>query len=329
MALPVSMAGFMTAGQRGRLFAMGSDRANGQIGFAMLTVLFLREHNRLARALAREYPSWDDERLFQTARNIVTLMVCKIVVEEYINHITPYHFRFTLDPDLSTRLACSPWHRQNWASIEFNLAHRWHGLIPSALRVGPGRCCRLVRDPLQLPGLLAEQRTRPHDGGRVPAARRAHRPVQHPRRAAPRRARRHQGGARRAARALQRVPQAPEDASGPQLQPDLRRQPGEPGPARPLPGSVDDVDLYVGAFAEQPGSPSTILGPLLTKIIAIDAFSQALTNPLLAPRVLNEYTFTPLGLRSTVRHTRTLSDIVHRNSPEDSQRRFVSMTRHK
>ena len=30
-------------------------------------------------------------------------------------------------------------------------------------------------------------------------------------------------------------------------------------------------------------------------MVGVDAFSQALTNPLLAPRVFNEQTFSPLG----------------------------------
>jgi prostaglandin-endoperoxide synthase 2 len=88
---------------------------------------------------------------------------------------------------------------------------------------------------------------------------------------------------------------------------------------------VDDLELYVGLFAEEPGSPKAVLPPLLTKIIAIDAFSQALTNPLLAPRVANAATFTRPGLE-IIAGTRTLSDVLHRNIPEDPAPRFVSMT---
>lgn len=60
-------------------------------------MLFLREHNRIARELHRERPGWDDERLFQTARNVLIVVLIKIVIEEYINHITPYRFQFFLD----------------------------------------------------------------------------------------------------------------------------------------------------------------------------------------------------------------------------------------
>lgn len=315
----------LTLEQRKRLFAMGSDRANGQIGFAMLTVLFLREHNRLARALAREYPAWDDERLFQTARNIVTLLVCKIVLEEYINHITPYHFRFALDDDLSTRLACSPWHRENWASIEFNLVYRWHSLIPSALQVGPDEM-PLAKTLFNAP-LLAQ-----HGLARVmqdASLQRAGRIGLFNTDAALLHIDLDSIADSRALRlapynAYRRHLKMPQVRSFNQISDD--RQVSDT--LRGLYRSVEDIDLYVGAFAEQPSSPNTMLGPLLTKIIAIDAFSQALTNPLLAPRILNAETFTPLGLR-TVQRTRTLSDIVHRNSPEDPQRRFISMTRHR
>jgi prostaglandin-endoperoxide synthase 2 len=310
---------------RSRLFALGGDRSNLQIGFTMLTVLFLREHNRLARELARAYPAWDDERLFQTARNIVTLLVCRIVLEEYINHITPYHFRFTMDPGLGRRLAQAPWHRENWASIEFSLVYRWHSLIPPTLTVG-GADVALAETMVNGP-LLAEHGLGQamEDASRQTAGRiglfntdpsllyvdvdsvldsRALRLAPY--------------------NAYRRHLNFPPVRSFHQISDDPRVRDG----LRARYDSVEDIDLYVGIFAEQPGSPDTILGPLLTKIIAIDAFSQALTNPLLAPRVLTAETFTPLGLR-TIERTRTLSDILHRNSPEDPTPRLISMTRRK
>jgi prostaglandin-endoperoxide synthase 2 len=313
----------LTETQRDALFATGSDRGNTQIGFTMLTVLFLREHNRVARQLAERHPRWDDERLFQTARNILIVLLIKLVVEEYINHITPYHFRFTLDPRLSAMLARAPWHRENWASAEFNLVYRWHSLIPSTLSVG-GRelpMTQTLLSPALLPGpglgRLFEDASRQR-AGRIglfntdPVLREV------------------DVASVVESRALSLAPYNSyrEHCRFPRVR-RFEQVSGDPKVVEALRGlyrSVDDLDLYVGLFAEEPGAPSAMLPPLLTKIIAIDAFSQALTNPLLASRVFNTATFSPYGME-VIAATRTLSDVLHRNVPEDPRPRFVSLTR--
>ncbi|GAA2664453.1 peroxidase family protein [Nonomuraea recticatena] len=322
-ALSVIRFGELTEAQRDTLFATGSDRGNIQIGFTMLTVLFLREHNRVARVLAENHPRWDDERLFQTARNILIVVLIKLVVEEYINHITPYHFRFTLDPRLSAALARAPWHRENWASVEFNLVYRWHGLIPSTLTVG-GRELPMAQTLLGGPLLpeaglarLFEEASRQR-AGRIglfntdPLLREV------------------DVASIADSRALALAPYNSyrEHCRFPRVR-RFEHVSGDPRVVeglRSLYRSVDDLDLYVGLFAEEPGSPDAMLPPLLTKIIAIDAFSQALTNPLLAPRIFNSATFSPQGMR-IIAATRRLADVVRRNTPEDPTPRRVAMTR--
>ncbi|WP_019631786.1 peroxidase family protein [Actinomadura atramentaria] len=321
-ALSVARMDLLDERQRDTLFALGGDRGNTQVGFTMLTVLFLREHNRIARLLADENPRWDDERLFQTARNVVIALVIKLVVEEYINHITPYHFRFVLEPALTSRLARAVWHRQNWASVEFNLVYRWHQLVPSSLDVGgqemPLAATLFGSALLPGPGLgrlfedASEQRA-----GRIglfntdPVLREV------------------DVASIAGSRALELAPYNAyrKHCRFPGVR-EFEQISGDPkvsGALREVYRSVDDVDLYVGLFAEEPGSAKAILPPLLTKIIAIDAFSQALTNPLLAPRVVGAETFSPCGMR-IIGATRNLSDILHRNIPEDPEPRFVSMT---
>ena len=44
--------------------------ASDPLVFSM-AVLWLREHNRVADLLARQHPAWDDQQLFDTARNII------------------------------------------------------------------------------------------------------------------------------------------------------------------------------------------------------------------------------------------------------------------
>jgi prostaglandin-endoperoxide synthase 2 len=89
-------------------------------------------------------------------------------------------------------------------------------------------------------------------------------------------------------------------------------------------GSVDDIEFYAGLFAETP-RPNGVLPPLIGTMVAFDAFSQVLTNPLLAPRVFNEATFSAAGMK-IIKETESISDLVHRNGC-GTERYFVSLTR--
>ena len=85
----------------------------------MMSTLFLREHNRLAGELERLNSGWDDERVFQTARNIIIVTFIKIVIEEYIDHIAPTPFRLRADLKIATT---APWNRPNWITTEFTFS---------------------------------------------------------------------------------------------------------------------------------------------------------------------------------------------------------------
>ena len=91
-------------------------------------------------------------------------------------------------------------------------------------------------------------------------------------------------------------------------------------------GSVEAVEFYVGLFAEDL-VPNSILPELMLTMVAFDAFSQALNNPLLAPRIYNhDDTFSRVG-REIIDETASLSDIVQRNTPSPAEDYFVSFTR--
>ena len=94
---------------------------------------------------------------------------------------------------------------------------------------------------------------------------------------------------------------------------------------RELYGDVDRIEFFAGLFAED-ARPNSVLPSLIGRMVGVDAFSQALTNPLLAPRVFNEQTFSPLGME-IIGSTGRLGDIVDRNVPESPGRHFVTMTR--
>ncbi|MEA2311407.1 MAG: prostaglandin-endoperoxide synthase 2, partial [Solirubrobacteraceae bacterium] len=309
----------ITPEQRRQLFAFGSDTGNLQLGFVMMGVLFLREHNRIARSLADAYPGWDDERIFQTARNVLTVILIKIVVEEYINHISPYRLKLLADP----RGFRNPrWYRENWMAIEFNLLYRWHSLAPSSFAVG-GREIPLAEtlfntDTVVENGLAAcfEAASR-QPAGRVGLFN------------SPPETWEAELASVRQGRAVGLRPYNDyrELAKFPRARgfEDVSKDPRVQDALRDVYGSVDAVELYAGLFAEDV-RPNAALPRLIGRLVSIDAFSQAFTNPLLAPRVFNPETFSPHGWE-LIASTNTLSDLLHRNVPDAGRRHVVTMTR--
>jgi prostaglandin-endoperoxide synthase 2 len=320
------------------LYAMGSDVANTQIGYAMLNILFLREHNRIARELATQYrdcEGWDDDRLFETARNILTVKLVKLVIEEYINHIAPYRFKFKFDPP---RLYGAKWYRPNWIAVEFNLLYRWHSLIPSTLEVGGQE---LTIDKSSFNNELIEQRglgAMFDDASKQPAGKiclfNTDRWFDEWRRFPT-------GGP--PVRRTQSVEQAravkldtynayrkdcgfpprkrfDEISSDPKVKFELERIYGHP----------DNVEFYVGLFAEDT-RPNSVLPPLMGAMVGLHAFSQLLTNPLLSKNVYRrkgdrERTFSKVGARM-IKEEATLQALLDANVPKGQGPYAARLTR--
>ncbi|XP_058268480.1 eosinophil peroxidase isoform X2 [Hemibagrus wyckioides] len=68
-------------------FIAGDERVDENIALTSLHTLFLREHNRLARALRRLNPQWGNEQIYQEARKIVGAYHQIIVFRDYLPHI--------------------------------------------------------------------------------------------------------------------------------------------------------------------------------------------------------------------------------------------------
>ena len=83
---------------------------------------------------------------------------------------------------------------------------------------------------------------------------------------------------------------------------------------RDLYGHVDNVEFYVGLYAEDV-RPNSALPPLVGRLVGIDAFSQAFVSPLLSEHVFNEETFSDVGW-DAINTTTTLSQLIHRNIPQ-------------
>ena len=289
------------------LFAVGGDRVNSSPFTAMMNTLWLREHNRVAKELERRNPRWDDERVFQTARNIIIPMFIKIVVEDYINHITPIPFKIKADPSVAWD---ATWNRPNWMTAEFSLLYRWHALMPDQiewtggaiplgdftldnrklLAVGLDGAITLAASQAtnQLGALNTSAALLPVESLSIGQARTNH--------------------LARTTRIVWRSAWRPRRRSA--RSPPTRTSRGcfRTSMARPTGSSS-----IPGLFAEDrvPDSP---LPQLLMTMVAVDAFSQALTNPLLSQHVWKDnpgLTFTDWGLNE-IGDTSSLSDVLIR-----------------
>ena len=86
-SLPVDDEELVACPNRMDCFLCGDIRCNEQISLTTMHTLWVREHNRIARALARLNPFWSDERLYQEARQIVGALVQKITYVDYLPKI--------------------------------------------------------------------------------------------------------------------------------------------------------------------------------------------------------------------------------------------------
>jgi prostaglandin-endoperoxide synthase 2 len=309
----LEVAGFhqLTRDQRSDLFAVGDPSANVHVGSMAMTVLFLREHNRIARELASHYPDWDDERLFRTARNILTVIELKLLVEEYVNHLSSHVFRYRFLPN---SFVTARWQSSSWIAVDVNVAYRWHSLVPSVLRLGGDEL------PVERT-LFANRLLTRHGLGRLfddASAQRAGevglfntsewlvprvelstlREARAARLATYNDYRVHHG--------LPRVTRVEQISSSPAVRNALDD----------LYPDVDSIELYIGLLAEDT-IPNAVLPPLMGRMVGGHMLARIFGHPLLRPGVFTEQTFSPMGWE-TIHADVTLEDLLQRNSPPGS-----------
>ncbi|MET0341330.1 MAG: peroxidase family protein [Polyangiales bacterium] len=286
------------------LYATGLERGNSSIGYTAISTLFLREHNRLCSLLARENEGWNDERLFQTARNINIAILLKVLLEDYVNHILGFDL-FLLDTGFAEK---QRWYRQTWISLEFNLLYRWHSLVPDVVHMG-GRA--LLPREYRFNNVVLEQ----HGLGAAFAALSRQRAGRVGLQNTPQFLLQAERASMLMSRAFRvRGYNAYRSLFG--LTPvrsfeALTNDPDLADALRGLYRDVDNLELTVGLFAEEhwPGSP---FGQLMIRMVAYDAFTHIFTNPLLSQNVFNEHTFTSAGL-DAIAQTCSLDALVRRN----------------
>ena len=91
-------------------------------------------------------------------------------------------------------------------------------------------------------------------------------------------------------------------------------------------GDPKKIEFYVGLFCEDTVA-NTPLPALILKMVALDAFSQALTNPLLSEHADKEETFSKYGwdMIQQTRHTSRCARAQYSVVPFGDER--ISMTR--
>jgi len=302
-----------------KIFAVGGDRANSTPQIAMVNTLFLREHNRVAKLIERDNRDWTDEQVFQTARNILIAMFIKIVVEDYINHISTIAFPLRADPSMAWEAL---WNRPNWMTVEFTLLYRWHSLIPDRI-IWNGQPVDAVDMTLDNSFLLDIGLARALDSASRQPARAIGllntpdflREVERATIQMGRTNRLRSYNDYRVAFGEQRVDRFEQITGDPDRVAALKARYNSP----------NDVDFYTGLFAEDP-VPNSPVPQLIGRMLAVDAFSQGMTNPLLSKHVFNEATFTRRGFRM-IRRTRSLRQLAIRNIRGGLRDNRVSFTR--
>ncbi|KAK7173676.1 hypothetical protein R3I93_003485 [Phoxinus phoxinus] len=101
-------------------------------GLSMFATLWLREHNRVCDILKQEHPTWEDEQLFQTARLIIIGETIRIVIEDYVQHLSGYRLKLRFDPKM---LFSSQFQYQNRIAVEFSQLYHWHPLMPDSFHI--------------------------------------------------------------------------------------------------------------------------------------------------------------------------------------------------
>ncbi len=285
------------------LYATGLERGNNILGNVCFSTLFLREHNNICEELAENYPDWDDDRLYHTARIINSVILIKIVLEEYINHIAGQDI-LRFDTSFAEK---EKWYRRPWMAAEFNLLYRFHGLIPDHLQIS-GKDEDFVRNYslLSNEGLASifEAASQQQAGvlglHNVPAFMS---PVEKIMIDKGRDWRLRSFNDYRVEFGKERFTSFSQFTKDEAIQQELQSLYGHP----------DNVEFTVGLFAEDSiGKTLTGAGSLQLSMVAYDAITQIYTNPLLTKHNFTEKNYTKVGM-NRINETNTLQILVDRN----------------
>ena len=305
-----------------RMFAVGLEHGNSAIGYTILNTIMLREHNRICDLLNNAHPEWDDERLFQTSRNIMIVLLIKIVISDYIRQFSEIEFTLEPSPGMAEK---QHWYRTNWISIEFNLLYRWHSMVPEKIQVDEqqfgldefrsntplvtevGLASLITAASQQKVGRIGLYNTPDFFFQSFPLGSDT-RSIMERTVAMAREAKLRPFNDYLEAFSYPRLKSFEELTDDVELQQKLKKL---------YKNKIDDLEWHVGIFAEG-HEKNFMLGRLMTRMVSYDAFTHALTNPLMSIYVQNENTFSKAGV-AIIEETSALEDIIKRNVKESDK----------
>ncbi|RWS06651.1 Peroxidasin-like protein, partial [Dinothrombium tinctorium] len=137
----------------GICFEAGDVRSSEQPGLTSMHTIWLREHNRIAAELFRVNPHWNDEKIYQNTRKIISAAMQRITYGEFLPRILGLDYMnkyglnllnngYSNDYDDS----CSGTIFNEFASAVFRFGHSL--IKPAYLRLG--RKFQVVGQPLRL-----------------------------------------------------------------------------------------------------------------------------------------------------------------------------------
>lgn len=312
--------------KKSTIFAFGGSRTNLVPNIAAWNILLLREHNYIANKIENSNPEWDDERVFQTARNVNLVQYLRLVIEEYINHITAYGADFNVDP--GKWMWNAPWYKRNWISAEFAVLYRWHAIIPNCMKWGDKTL--FTTQYLYSNNLLLD------DDGVKGDLREAFLNISDHRATSMQIHNTEEWMVGRDKRALQ-MSRACELRSFteycaylgmdvPKTFADITSDVEVQNELKALYGNVENIEFWVGLIAKD-NSTEAIMSDELTLFVANDAFNQALTHPLLSEHVWSAgpETFSQVGWEM-VSKVPSIKDMLQRNTGGAPIDGFVGMT---
>lgn len=301
-----------TAERYETLFATGLEHSNSTLGNSLLNVIFLRMHNKIARETAAQNESWDNDQVFETTRNTMIVILLNIVVSDYVRHISPLSLPLKFQKGVAE---AENWYRRNRIHIEFNILYRWHGLVPSEFSFlpNPQNIAEFQHNNEWLISTgvagavtaFSEERAGKMILGNTPrflaGVKQDTVAIMRASRLQPYNAYRERFGLK-AAKGFEDV------TDDPTLAKRLHALYG---------GKVKDLEWYVGMCAETHGR-GMIMGDMLYYMVAHDAFTHALTNPLLSNEVFCEETFGEVGwnyVQTTNRLAQVVDQVVTGSKP--------------